>query len=169
MNFSTRILLRILTLLCAPVGMSLTANCLTGAPKGSRKRFSGCVRRESTCGQHSKTQPWTRRQRFERDYVDPLSMLTSSGWSRRSGLIAIRSFMPTQSIRTFTSPGTYAPLDQRLRAYTDYARAVPTALEQIRKNLRTPLPKTYVQHWSYDLRWPGFFLRKGRACEFSLR
>ena len=39
----------------------------------------------------------------------------------------------------------YAPLDQRLRAYTSYAKAIPTALEQIRKNLRTPLPKTYVQ------------------------
>jgi len=35
----------------------------------------------------------------------------------------------------------YAPLEQRLKAYTVYAKAVPTAVEQIRKNLRTPLRK----------------------------
>lgn len=39
----------------------------------------------------------------------------------------------------------YAPLPQRLRAYTKYARAVPRAARQIRANLRTPLPLTYVK------------------------
>ena len=39
----------------------------------------------------------------------------------------------------------YAPLDQRLRAYTNYAKAIPAFVAQIQKNLRTPLPKTYVQ------------------------
>jgi len=39
----------------------------------------------------------------------------------------------------------YAPLAERLRAYTRYARAVPIAAEQIRSNLRTPLPRTYVK------------------------
>lgn len=39
----------------------------------------------------------------------------------------------------------YAPLDQRLRAFIAYAKAVPTAAAQIRANLKTPLPKTYVQ------------------------
>ena len=45
----------------------------------------------------------------------------------------------------------YAPLDQRLKAYTAYAKAIPTAVEQIRKNLRTPLPKTFVNigHTNY--------------------
>jgi hypothetical protein len=36
----------------------------------------------------------------------------------------------------------YAPLERRMRAYIDYARAVPRAAEQIRANLRTPLPPT---------------------------
>jgi uncharacterized protein DUF885 len=40
----------------------------------------------------------------------------------------------------------YAPLAQRLQAYTKYARAVPAAAEQIRHNLRTPLPRTYIQN-----------------------
>ena len=39
----------------------------------------------------------------------------------------------------------YAPLDQRMRAYTAYARALPAAAAHVRENLRTPLPRTYVQ------------------------
>ena len=38
----------------------------------------------------------------------------------------------------------YAPLERRLRAYIDYARALPRAAEQIRSNLRSPLPRTYI-------------------------
>ena len=39
----------------------------------------------------------------------------------------------------------YAPLADRLRAYIRYAEAVPAAAAQIRQNLRTPMPRTYVQ------------------------
>ena len=39
----------------------------------------------------------------------------------------------------------YAPLAQRMRAYIDYAKAVPRAAEQIRANLRTPMPRSYAQ------------------------
>jgi hypothetical protein len=39
----------------------------------------------------------------------------------------------------------YAPLADRLRAYITYAEAVPAAAAQIRQNLRTPMPRTYVQ------------------------
>jgi hypothetical protein len=39
----------------------------------------------------------------------------------------------------------YAPLEDRMRAYNRWARAVPEATRQIRANLRTPLPRTYVQ------------------------
>ncbi len=38
----------------------------------------------------------------------------------------------------------YAPLEQRLEAYIAYAREVPRAVAQIRANLETPLPRTYV-------------------------
>jgi uncharacterized protein (DUF885 family) len=38
----------------------------------------------------------------------------------------------------------YAPLDRRMRAYVAYARAIPTALAQIRANIRTPLARTLV-------------------------
>jgi Bacterial protein of unknown function (DUF885) len=39
----------------------------------------------------------------------------------------------------------YAPLADRLRAYIKYAEAVPAAAAQIRQNLHTPMPRTYVQ------------------------
>jgi uncharacterized protein (DUF885 family) len=39
----------------------------------------------------------------------------------------------------------YAPLEQRLQAYTRYAENVPRAVSQIKSNLRTPLPKTFVE------------------------
>jgi uncharacterized protein (DUF885 family) len=39
----------------------------------------------------------------------------------------------------------YAPLDQRMRAYVAYARAVPVAVAQIRANVRTPLATTFVE------------------------
>lgn len=38
----------------------------------------------------------------------------------------------------------YAPLPARLRAYVEYAEAIPEATRQIRRNMRTPLPRTYV-------------------------
>lgn len=40
----------------------------------------------------------------------------------------------------------YAPLDQRLRAYIQYLQAVPNAATQIRTNLRTPLPVTFINY-----------------------
>src|ERR1700722_3822854 len=38
----------------------------------------------------------------------------------------------------------YAPLDQRMRAFVAYEHALPAALQQIRSNLKTPMPRTFV-------------------------
>jgi uncharacterized protein (DUF885 family) len=38
----------------------------------------------------------------------------------------------------------YAPLETRLKSFTVYAQHVPHALEQIKANLKLPLPKTFV-------------------------
>jgi uncharacterized protein (DUF885 family) len=38
----------------------------------------------------------------------------------------------------------YAPIDQRMKAFITYARNVPKAVEQIRANLRSPMPRTFV-------------------------
>jgi hypothetical protein len=40
----------------------------------------------------------------------------------------------------------YAPLDQRLHAYIQYLQAVPSAAQQIRANLRTPLPLSFINY-----------------------
>ncbi len=39
----------------------------------------------------------------------------------------------------------YAPLAQRMKAYVGFAREVPRAVEQIRQNLRTPMPRTFAE------------------------
>lgn len=39
----------------------------------------------------------------------------------------------------------YAPLDQRMKAYIQYARAIPKIVADIEANLKPPLPKTYVE------------------------
>ena len=38
----------------------------------------------------------------------------------------------------------YASLEQRMRAFIAYAGGVPAAAEAIRRNLRTPMPRTYI-------------------------
>lgn len=39
----------------------------------------------------------------------------------------------------------YAPLEQRMAAFTEFAHNLPAALGQIRANLRTPMPRTWVE------------------------
>ena len=39
----------------------------------------------------------------------------------------------------------YAPLDVRLKAYIKYARAIPRMAATIRENLKSPLPRSYVE------------------------
>jgi uncharacterized protein DUF885 len=84
------------------------------------------------------------RQRFERDYVasvidSDLFWLETAEWPLRCPQFYADAIDPDVYVSR-----EYAPLDQRLRAYTAYARAIPVAIAQIRKNLRTPLPKTFV-------------------------
>jgi hypothetical protein len=40
---------------------------------------------------------------------------------------------------------SYAPLDVRMKAYIRYARAIPRLAATIKENLKSPLPKTYVE------------------------
>jgi hypothetical protein len=91
------------------------------------------------------------RQRFEREYVASqidadLFWIESAQWPFRCPQYYADAIDPDVYVSR-----EYAPLDQRLKAYTAYAKAVPTAVDQIRKNLRTPLPKTFVNigHTNY--------------------
>ncbi len=84
-------------------------------------------------------------EEFERKYVRAvidadLFWLESAEWPYRNPQFYAGAIDPDVYVSR-----AYAPLDQRLRAYTKYAGAIPAAIAQMRKNLRTPLPKTYVQ------------------------
>jgi hypothetical protein len=39
----------------------------------------------------------------------------------------------------------YAPLDKRMKAYIRYAQAIPRIAASIKENLKSPMPKTYVE------------------------
>ncbi|SER04370.1 protein of unknown function [Solimonas aquatica] len=85
------------------------------------------------------------RQRFEREYL--LARIdTELFWQReaegpyRNPAYYTGSLEPAMYLSR-----PYAPLEQRMKAYIAYARAVPRAAAQIRANLRSPLPRTFVQ------------------------
>ena len=85
------------------------------------------------------------RQRFERDYLisridRDLFWQESLEWPFRSPTYYGFTLEPDVYVAR-----EYAPLPDRLRAYTRYARSIPVAAGQIQANLRTPLPRTYVQ------------------------
>ncbi len=41
---------------------------------------------------------------------------------------------------------TYAPIEERMQAFTKYLRAVPRAVAQARENLETPMPRTWIDY-----------------------
>jgi hypothetical protein len=86
-----------------------------------------------------------RTEAFERDYlvqalgsqafwIDDTSFLTKNpvAYTRRIG---VGVYIDRE----------YAPLDVRLRAYTDYAANLPRMLEQMRESLEPPLPAPYIE------------------------
>ena len=84
------------------------------------------------------------RQRFEREYLvarvdQDLFWWESVEWPFRNPKFYGDSLDPNVYVSR-----EYAPLADRLRAYTNYARAIPAAATQIQANLRTPLPRVYV-------------------------
>ena len=84
------------------------------------------------------------RQQFEREYV--LAVIDSDLFWLESARRPYRNpyFYSDKVDPQVYLTRPYAPLDQRMRAFTAYERALPTALEQIRANLQTPMPRTYV-------------------------
>lgn len=87
-----------------------------------------------------------RRQRFERDYMvavidGELFWRESAQWPYKNPYFYNSDLDPAVYVSR-----EYAPLKERMHAYITYAEAVPKAVEQIRNNLRTPLPRTYVEY-----------------------
>lgn len=108
------------------------------------------------------------RQRFERDYVasvidSDLFWLESAEWPFRSPQFYAGSIDPDVYVSR-----EYAPLDQRLRAYIAYAKAIPFAVDQIRENLDADAQNICEDRPHY-FRRPGFLLPKGCAVHFCFR
>jgi hypothetical protein len=84
------------------------------------------------------------RQQFERDYV--LSAIDTDlfwqEWARSPYRNPFFYADPLDPQVYLTRP--YAPLDQRMRAFIAYERALPAALSQVRANLQTPMPRTFI-------------------------
>lgn len=85
------------------------------------------------------------KQRFERDYLvavidDDLFWLETIKWPFRSPTFYGWGLSPQVYVAR-----EYAPLPTRMRAYVAYARGIPKAVRQIRGNLASPLPRSYVR------------------------
>jgi Bacterial protein of unknown function (DUF885) len=84
------------------------------------------------------------RRRFERAYLlaqidGDLFWLERVEWPRQNPTFYLGALDPAVYVSR-----PYAPLRERMAAYVRYARAIPEAARQIRLNMRTPLPRTYV-------------------------
>ncbi|MEW6160199.1 MAG: DUF885 domain-containing protein [Verrucomicrobiota bacterium] len=87
------------------------------------------------------------RQRFEREYLlaqieGELFWLESAQWPWRSPMFYSDLRKGLDPSVYVTRP--YAPLPIRLKAFVKYAHAVTNAVVQIKKNLHTPMPRTFV-------------------------
>ena len=84
------------------------------------------------------------RRRFELDYL--LSVIDSDlFWLEKAeGPWRNPAYYGNRLAPDVYLSRTYAPLPDRMQAFSRWARAIPKAVAQIRANLRTPLPKTYV-------------------------
>lgn len=89
----------------------------------------------------------TREQRFERDYLmanargDLFWLATADQPHTNPAYYMNEGLDPSVYV---TRP--YAPAATRLRAYISYLRAIPRAAQQIRANLRTPLPVSFIDY-----------------------
>lgn len=83
-------------------------------------------------------------QQYQRDYVlavidAQLFWLRDSGFVHNNPAFYAGDLSPSMYL---TRP--YAPLPQRMAAFVAYQEALPKAIEQMRGNLKTPLPATYI-------------------------
>ncbi len=85
------------------------------------------------------------KQRFQREYVlavidGQLFTLEDSGFPYNNPIFYAGDLSPSMYL---TRP--YAPLEQRMAAFVSYQEALPRAIDQIRANMKPPLPESYVE------------------------
>lgn len=87
----------------------------------------------------------TEANQFQKDYLlseidESLFWMETADWPSKNPMWYAFSLGPSVYLTR-----EYAPLSERMEAYTRYAENLPKALEQMRANLETPLPRTYVE------------------------
>jgi hypothetical protein len=85
------------------------------------------------------------RQQFQREYVlavidGKLFMLEESGFPNSNPAFYADALSPSMYLTR-----AYAPLAQRMAAFVSYQEALPKAIEQIRANMKPPLPASYIE------------------------
>ena len=114
------------------------------SPEGIRKEIAR-LKQERERASAFRDDALDTRQRLERDYLisvidGDLFWSENAEWPFKNPAYYSGAISPS-----IYATREYAPLDVRLRAYTAYAKAIPQATQQIRANLRPPLPRTYVR------------------------
>jgi uncharacterized protein (DUF885 family) len=107
-------------------------------------------------------------QRFQRDYV--VQRIDERLFWLRDARFPFTN--PAYYFSNGLDPNTYvnvpyAPADQRARAFIKYAQAIPGALQQIRANLKTPLPRTYIDYGVRGFKGFAEFYRKDVPAAFA--
>lgn len=85
------------------------------------------------------------RRAFEREMLNvvidsDLFWLEAAEWPRRNPMFYAGPIDPSLYLTR-----DYAPLPQRMRAFVEYARALPAAAAQVRANLLTPMPRSHAE------------------------
>lgn len=85
-------------------------------------------------------------QRYERDYLaavarGDLFWLEAADLPHTNPAFYMGPLGPSMYVAR-----PYAPPEVRLRAYIRYLQAIPAAAQQVRANLRTPLPRTFINY-----------------------
>ena len=151
---------------CSRGAMNSMARCRTGAVRPSRQTSFDCAR---SCAELAGFDPanLTPEQRLERQYLE---------W-----VIESEIFWRAEAESPFRNPAwylerldpsmyltrEYAPLATRLRGFLGYARAIPKLAADIRGNLRTPLPRPFIERASSGFGGYASFFRSEMPSMFA--
>jgi hypothetical protein len=133
----------------------------TFAVQQGRHEYDGRLPDWSAAGIRAATQ-WLHAQRTQAETFDQNALSAEQRFEQKYLLSRIDTelFWLEEAEQPFTNPNfyldnldpsvyltrPYAPVETRLAAFIGYARTVPTAAGQIRANLRTPLPKSFIKY-----------------------
>lgn len=82
---------------------------------------------------------------FERDYLT-MALAGERFWIRESGFLTNNPVHYAQNISVdIYIDREYAPIEERLVAYTEYVSKIPSMLQTMKSNLRPPLPAPYLK------------------------